>query len=132
MNKNFAKIAYALLFTTISIFAFSSAQAFELQWFGQSAYKITTPGGKVILIDPFITKNPKTPEALKDLGKLGKIDLILVTHGHGDHVGDTAEISKMSGAKVAMNADMGHTFAALGWVPYDRLIGFNKSGTMTP
>ena len=59
MNKNFAKIAYALLFTTISIFAFSSAQAFELQWFGQSAYKITTPGGKVILIDPFITKNPK-------------------------------------------------------------------------
>jgi L-ascorbate metabolism protein UlaG (beta-lactamase superfamily) len=95
-------------------------------------FKITTPGGRVILIDPFITKNPKTPEALKDLGKLGKIDLILVTHGHGDHVGDTAEISKMSGAKVAMNADMGHTFAALGWVPYDRLIRFNKSGTITP
>jgi L-ascorbate metabolism protein UlaG (beta-lactamase superfamily) len=109
-----------------------SLQAFELKWFGQSAFKITTPGGKVILIDPFITKNPKTPAALKDLSKLGHIDLILVTHGHGDHVGDTAEISRMTGAKVAMNADMGHTFASLGWVPYDRLIRFNKSGPIAP
>lgn len=132
MNKNYYIIKYAVLLTAIFLTALSSAQAFELQWFGQSAFKITTPGGKVILIDPFITNNPKTPEALKDLGKLGKIDLILVTHGHGDHVGDTAEISKISGAKVAMNADMGHTFATLGWVPYDRLIRFNKSGQIKP
>jgi len=132
MNKKCFNILSAVFLTTILIFAFSSAQAFELQWFGQSAFKITTPGGKVILIDPFITKNPKTPEALKDLNKLGRIDLILVTHGHGDHVGDTAEISKMSGAKVGMNADMGHTFATLGWVPYERLIRFNKDGVITP
>lgn len=110
----------------------SSASAVEIQWFGQSAYKITSPGGKVILIDPFITQNPKTPQALKDLSKLERVDLILVTHGHGDHVGDTARISKDYGAKVAMNADMGHTFAALGWVPYERLIRFNKSGSITP
>ena len=132
MNKKFISIILTVILSGILTFAFSPAQAFELQWFGQSAFKITTPGGKVILIDPFITKNPKTPAALKDLTKLGKIDLILVTHGHGDHVGDTAAISEMSGAKVAMNADMGHTFAALGWVPYDRLIRFNKSGTITP
>ena len=88
--------------------------------------------GKVILIDPFITQNPKTPEALKDLSKLKQVDLVLLTHGHGDHVGDTAAISKDYNAKVAMNADMGHTFAALGWVPYDRLIRFNKSGPITP
>ena len=132
MNKKYFNITSAVFLTAILIFAFSSAQAFELQWFGQSAFKITTPGGKVILIDPFITKNPKTPQALKDLNKLGKIDLILVTHGHGDHVGDTAEISKMSGAKVGMNADMGHTFATLGWVPYERLIRFNKDGVITP
>ncbi len=102
------------------------ARAVELQWFGQAAFKITTPGGKVILIDPFITKNPKTPEALKDLGKLGKVDLILLTHGHGDHIGDTVEIAKMTGAKVALNADMGHTFVALDWLPYSQLIRFNK------
>ncbi len=109
-----------------------NAAAFELQFFGQSAFKITTDSGKVILIDPFITGNPKTPESLKDLSKLGDVDLILVTHGHGDHVGDTAEIAKMTGAKVAMNADMGHTFGTLGLVPYDQLIRFNKSGPIRP
>jgi len=113
--------------------AFSSAAtAADVQWFGQSAFKITTPEGKVILIDPFITKNPKTPEALKDLAGLGKVDLILVTHGHGDHVGDTAEIAEMTGAKVAMNSDMGQTFAALEIVPVDQLIRFNKSGPIQP
>ncbi|MFQ5544976.1 MAG: MBL fold metallo-hydrolase, partial [Acidiferrobacterales bacterium] len=80
------------------------AQAFELQWFGQSAFKITSANGKVILIDPFITKNPKTPEKLKDLSKFGNVDLILLTHGHGDHIGDTVEIAKSTGAKVALNA----------------------------
>ncbi len=108
------------------------AQAFELQWFGQSAFKITTPGDKVILIDPFISKNPRTPQELKDLKTLGKVDLILVTHGHGDHVGDTAAIAKMTGAKVGLNADMGRTFASLGWVPMEQLIRFNKSGTVMP
>ena len=108
------------------------AQTFELQWLGHAAFKITTPGGKVILVDPFITKNPKTPQVLKDLKKLGKVDLILVTHGHGDHVGDTAEIAKMTGAMVGMNADMGHTFASLGWVPYKQLFRFNKGGPVSP
>jgi L-ascorbate metabolism protein UlaG (beta-lactamase superfamily) len=132
MLKKYFKLFYSIIFTAVIILSFAPAQAFELQWLGQAAFKITTPGGKVILIDPFITKNPKTPKELKDLSKLGKIDLILVTHGHGDHVGDTAQLSETSGAKVAMNADMGHTFASLGWVPYDRLIRFNKSGPITP
>ncbi len=108
------------------------AQAFELTWFGHSAFKISTPGGKVILVDPFITKNPKTPQELKDLSKLGKVDLILVTHGHGDHMGDTAAIAKMTGAKVGLNGDMGRTVASLDWVPFKQLVRFNKSGTVTP
>jgi len=132
MLKKYVILSFAVILAAVIILSFAPAQAFELQWFGQSAFKITTPGGKVIMIDPFITKNPKTPQELKDLSKLGKIDLILLTHGHGDHVGDSAELSKMSGAKVAMNADMGHAFAALGWVPYDRLIRFNKSGPIMP
>ncbi len=94
----------------VCMFTVGTAQAFQMQWFGQSAFKVTTPGGKVIVIDPFISKNPKTPEPLKDLSKLGKVDLILVTHGHGDHIGDTVAIAKATGAKVALNADMGHTF----------------------
>jgi len=109
-----------------------AALAAEVQWFGQSAFKITTDDGKVIMIDPFITGNPKTPEALKDLAKLGQVDLILVTHGHGDHVGDTAKLAEMTGAKVAMNADMGNTFRLLGVVPAEQLIRFNKSGPIRP
>lgn len=103
-----------------------------LQWFGQAAFKIHTPGGKVIVIDPFITGNPKTPAELKSLDKLGKIDLILVTHGHRDHIGDTAKLARMTSAKVAMNADMGSTFSSLGWVPASQLIRFNKSGPIQP
>src|SRR4029453_15268065 len=59
----------------------------EVHWLGQATFKITTPGGKVIVTDPFLTGNPKTPAEYKDLAKLGKVDLVLVTHGHGDHVG---------------------------------------------
>ena len=78
--------------------------------------------GKVILIGPFITNNPETPEKLKDLSTLGKVDLILVTHGHGDHIGDTVEIAKSTGAKVTLNADMSHTFTGVGWLPYKKSI----------
>lgn len=109
-----------------------AAHAWDLLWYGHSAFKITTPGGKVILIDPFITKNPKTPEALKDLDAFDKVDLILLTHGHGDHIGDTVEIARRSGAKVALNADLGQTLAALGWLPMDQLIRFNKGGPIQP
>lgn len=108
------------------------AGAWELQWYGQSAFKITTPKNKVILIDPFITQNPVTPEKLKDLDKLGDVDLILVTHGHGDHLGDTAKIVEMTQAEVGLNADMGQTLSTLGLVPEDRIIGFNKSGSIQP
>src|SRR5277367_1857279 len=59
----------------------------ELLWYSQAAFKITTPGGKVIMIDPWIMGAPLTPPELKDLGKIGHVDLILVTHGHGDHLG---------------------------------------------
>ncbi len=118
-----------LLFATTSTLA---KEAWTLQWYGQAAFKITTPGGKIIVIDPFITKNPKTPEALKDLDKLGKVDLILVTHGHGDHLGDTAELAKLTGAKVGVNADMGQTLDALGIVPMEQMIRFNKSGPIQP
>jgi len=110
----------------------AAATATEVQWFGQAAFKITSPGGKVLLIDPFITKNPKTPEAHKDLSKLGKVDAILVTHGHGDHLGDTVELAKLTGAKVLMNADMATTVATLGMVPAEQLVRFNKSGPVKP
>jgi L-ascorbate metabolism protein UlaG (beta-lactamase superfamily) len=124
MNK-FATFAAAGL---IALAMSAPAKAVDITWYGQAAFKIVTPGGKVIVIDPFITKNPKTPKDMKDLAKIGKVDLILVTHGHGDHVGDTVELAKMTGAKVGINADMGRTFATLGWLDMKQMIRFNKSG----
>jgi L-ascorbate metabolism protein UlaG (beta-lactamase superfamily) len=58
----------------------------EVLWLGQATFKISTPTGKVIVLDPFLTQNPKTPADYKDLAKLGNVDLILLTHGHGDHM----------------------------------------------
>lgn len=131
MNIKQIGLALAGLFI-LSLLATTTAFSWELLWYGQSAFKLTTPKGKVILIDPFISNNPKTPDKFKDLAKIGPVDLILVTHGHGDHVGDTGAIAKLTGAKVAMNADMGHTFGTLGIVPYEKLVRFNKSGPIQP
>jgi L-ascorbate metabolism protein UlaG (beta-lactamase superfamily) len=110
----------------------ATAKDVKVQWYGQAAFKITSPGGKVILIDPFIMKNPKTPKELKNLEKIGKVDLILVTHGHGDHVGDTVKLANMKSAKVGINADMGRTFASVGWLKMKQMIRFNKSGPIKP
>lgn len=133
MFRRFVHCAAALPLLALLLAGWApDARATEIQWLGQSALKIVSPGGKVIVIDPFITKNPKTPEEHKDLAKLGKVDLILITHGHGDHIGDTAELAAMTGAPVGLNADMGHTFRLLGWVPKERLIRFNKSGPIQP
>ena len=106
--------------------------AAEVTWYGQAAFKIVSPKGKVIVIDPFITKNPKTPKDMKDLAKIGKVDLILITHGHGDHIGDLKALAAMTGAKVALNADMGRSVAAAGWVPMKQMVRFNKSGPINP
>lgn len=136
MFKQFAStriraLAGALVLIIVAAGA-ARAEGVTLQWFGHAAVKITTPGGKVILIDPFISKNPKTPADLKDLSKLGPVDLILLTHGHGDHIGDTVAIAKATGAKVALNSDLGRTFASLGWLTYKQMVRFNKGGPITP
>lgn len=67
-----------------------------LHWYGQSAWKITTPSGGVILIDPWLAV-PTNPDRHSVAG-LGRVDYILITHGHGDHVGQAVEIAKKTGA----------------------------------
>jgi L-ascorbate metabolism protein UlaG (beta-lactamase superfamily) len=104
----------------------------EVLWLGQAATRITSPSGTVIVIDPFLTKNPKTPERYKDLAALGKVDVILVTHGHGDHTGDVAELAKRTGAKVLGNAGLVDTMVSLGWFPAEQGVRFNKGGVVMP
>lgn len=63
----------------------------KLTWLGHAAFKIETPSGKVILVDPWILTNPTCPEKDK---KFERIDTMLVTHGHFDHIADAVELGK--------------------------------------
>ncbi|MCS6777062.1 MAG: metal-dependent hydrolase [Chloroherpetonaceae bacterium] len=60
----------------------------ELTYLGHATFLIQTPGGRRMLLDPWITGNPACPQNWKSLDLLGRIDLILMTHIHNDHVGD--------------------------------------------
>jgi L-ascorbate metabolism protein UlaG (beta-lactamase superfamily) len=104
----------------------------EVLWLGQSATRITSPGGKVIVLDPFLKGNRTTPAEWKDLSKLGKVDLILVTHGHGDHIGDVKELAAMTGAPVYGPAGLMQTLVDLGWIAPDKAVRFGKGGRVTP
>jgi L-ascorbate metabolism protein UlaG (beta-lactamase superfamily) len=104
----------------------------KVQWLGHAAFKLTSVSGKVILIDPFITGNPKLPVEHKDLAKLGKVDLILVTHAHGDHVGDGPELAKRHNVPLYGPAGLNSTFVALGELPKELSPRFNKGGVIAP
>ena len=77
-----------------------------LTWYGHAAFKLVTPKGKVIWFDPWI-QNPKNPSGKEDLAKIDKGDLILVSHGHFDHVGDAVAIAKKTHAKLVTTFDLG-------------------------
>ena len=104
----------------------------EVLWLGQSAMRITTVSGKVILLDPFLTANPKTPPQYKNLDALGKIDLILVTHGHGDHLGDAPALAKKHNVPLYGPAGLNQALTTLGILSADLSQRFGKGGTITP
>ena len=104
----------------------------EVLWLGQSAFKLTSPGGKVIVLDPFLVDNPKTPAEYKNLDRLGKVDLILLTHGHVDHVGDVKDLAAKTNAKVYGPAGLIQTLIDLGWIPAEQGVRFGKGGKVQP
>lgn len=108
------------------------ADQVEVLWLGHATTRITSTTGKVIVIDPFLTRNPKTPAKYRNLDALGKVDLILVTHGHGDHVSDLPELARMSGAIVVANWEFANNMTALGILKPEKVIAMNKGGTVTP
>jgi len=74
-----------------------------LTWLGHSTFRLDTPSGKRIYIDPFLNGNPKCPE-----GEVTpeRVDIIAITHGHGDHVGDAVELAKKHGATVVAPVEL--------------------------
>lgn len=73
----------------------------KLTWLGHSAYLLQTAGFNV-LIDPFLNGNPTAPVTAQDI----QADFIVVSHGHGDHIGDTVEIAERTGALVISNHEI--------------------------
>ena len=113
------KQLFVLFILLLAFAAQASAQETKLKWFGHAAFSITTPNGKVILIDPWLN-NPSNPEAKggKDpLVAVPRVDYILLTHGHRDHVGDAVEIARKTGAVLICNPELAGNLVKLADFP---------------
>jgi L-ascorbate metabolism protein UlaG (beta-lactamase superfamily) len=97
----------------------------KLTWFGHSNFLLEADGVRV-LIDPFFEGNPKAPGGWQDAGK---VDAVLVTHDHGDHLGQAVVICKSSGAKLVCIYDLAAKMQELG-VPAGQILGMNLGGTV--
>ncbi len=120
--KTFALLALAAL----PAFAQGAAKGkTEVTWYGHAAFVVKTPGGTTLAIDPWIN-NP----ANKDKGameKIQKLDYILISHGHFDHVGDAVELQKKTSAKIVSVFELGAQLVAAAGVPKEAA-GFETLG----
>jgi L-ascorbate metabolism protein UlaG (beta-lactamase superfamily) len=92
--------------------------SFKITWYGHAALGLET-GGFKLLVDPFLTGNP----AASIQADKAPADFILISHGHGDHVGDTQAIAKRTGAMVISNFEIANWFEAKGLKTHGQHIG---------
>jgi L-ascorbate metabolism protein UlaG (beta-lactamase superfamily) len=104
----------------------------QVQWLGHSTTRIVTADDKVIVIDPFLTRNPMAPMEYRDPEALGPVDLILVTHGHPDHIGDLAPLARLTGAMVIGPYEALRNYIALGEIDASQVRLLNKGGYAEP
>ena len=95
-------------------------------WYGHSCYEVRTPGDKVILFDPFFA-NPRSPRTAESIGRC---DLLLVTHGHFDHMGDALTLASRLRPIWPCMHEMSLWLARRLPGGADAAIGFNKGGTV--
>jgi L-ascorbate metabolism protein UlaG (beta-lactamase superfamily) len=96
--------------------------AADIRWLGHSAFHLSGAGADV-LIDPFLTGNPSGAVSADEV----PADVILLTHGHGDHLGDTVSIAKRTGAKVLAIVELAAEIEGDG---VEDVVGFNFGGTV--
>ena len=95
----------------------------EITWLGHATWRIRTPGGVVAIVDPWLGDNPACPAEWHD----ASADLVLVTHGHGDHVADAAAVAKRGDATTIAQYEVA---AWLGEQGAPNVIGMNTGGTV--
>jgi L-ascorbate metabolism protein UlaG (beta-lactamase superfamily) len=98
----------------------------SVQWLGHAAFQVTSPGGTRLLLDPFLSGNPSTPDSLKNLARY-RPAAILVTHSHDDHALDAKTIAQRSGAKVISTFEWVNSLH----LPATQALGGNVGGTFT-
>jgi L-ascorbate metabolism protein UlaG (beta-lactamase superfamily) len=98
--------------------------ATQITWLGHNCWSIET-GGRTLLVDPFLDESPTAPVKSAAV----KADFLLVSHGHGDHVGDTVAIAKRTGAKVIANFEVGQWLAKKG-VDGEKIEHMNPGGSI--
>ncbi|MBW7875698.1 MAG: metal-dependent hydrolase [Candidatus Cloacimonetes bacterium] len=98
------------------------AHALEVTWYGHSAFRIKSNKGTVILIDPWIA-NPLNTSHRQVLADLKKADYILLTHGHGDALGDTEQILNQTNAKIITTYSLASRLIHTLKFPADRIPG---------
>lgn len=121
------RVIQSLLFLFVYCIAFAAqAGQTQLTWYGHSAYKITTPSGKILLIDPWID-NPANKNGKGDVASIDKADLILVTHGHSDHIGNSTDLAKKTKARLVATFDLAKAMVQYAGYPKDQM-GFDSVG----
>lgn len=104
----------------------------RVTWLGQSAFRIVSPGGKVIVTDPWLKANPLTPPEFKRLEAFGRIDVLLVSHGHADHFADAPALARMYDVPLRAPGDLNQALTTLGVLPARLLPRMNKGGSVEP
>jgi L-ascorbate metabolism protein UlaG (beta-lactamase superfamily) len=97
----------------------------KITWYGHATFLYETPGGKRIMVDPWVQNNPSCPDSLK---KVDKLDAMLITHGHFDHIGDAVQVAKDASPEAVVG--IFETYTWLEKKGVQGCMGMNKGGSV--